>query len=74
LKAAWGGRAGIQQSASCYVLVKLDHKATSSAGFLEDLLVESGERVEEPCSKFVRGYRIDFLELACGSSSNRFMT
>jgi hypothetical protein len=40
------------------------------AGFLEDVLVERGERVAEFCRKFVRGYEqyasgIKFLENIC---------
>jgi hypothetical protein len=34
-------------------------------GFLEDVLVESSERVEELCPKFVRAYGIEFLEIRC---------
>jgi hypothetical protein len=38
---------------------------TYSAGFLEDLLVESGETVAGLCPKLVRGHGIEFLECGC---------
>ncbi len=41
----------------------LGRRTSPRAGYLEDVLVESGERVEELCPKFVRGYGIKFLEI-----------
>ena len=43
----------------------LGHWTTSSAGFLEDLLVECSERVVEFCPKCVRRHGIEFLENRC---------
>ncbi len=43
----------------------LGHWTSSSAGFLEDVLVESSERVAELCTKFVSGHGIECLEKRC---------
>ena len=42
-----------------------------SLGFLEDVLVESGERVVEFCPKRVRRHGIKFLENGCLVLNNR---
>ena len=42
-----------------------------SLGFLEDVLVESGERVVEFCPKRVRRHGIKFLEKGCLVLNNR---
>ena len=36
-----------------------------SAGILEDVLVEIGERTAELCPKIIRGHGIEFLENRC---------
>ncbi len=36
-----------------------------SAGFLEDVLVEIGERTADLCPKIIRGHGIEFLENRC---------
>jgi hypothetical protein len=42
-----------------------DKGASPSAGILEDVLVEIGERTEELCPKIIRGHGIEFLENRC---------
>ena len=49
----------------------LGHGTTSSAGFLEDVLVKSGETIVEFCLKCVRRHGIEFLENGCRVLNNR---
>ncbi len=63
---AWGHRwvghgssLGASDELACQVPV-LGRWTSPSAGFLEDVVVECGERVTELCSKFVRGHGIKF--------------
>ena len=47
------------------------HGTTSSAGFLEDVLVESSETIVEFCPKCVRRHGIEFLANGCLLLNNR---